>query len=181
MAAKLTILTHKIAIQLHPSGRELYHLQFSLQAASPETFGYILVHVLSRGFPLNFAWRSIRNLIRCLGRQGPVPCFTWNSNRSAHNRSHGSSINRVTRLQAARPGFDSRYWQGFFSSPPCLDQILDPTSNISNGYWEFFPEGKAADGWSWLLTSIFSVSVSTIISFRIPIITPQFLGLFSLV
>jgi hypothetical protein len=25
------------------SGRELYHLQFSLQAASPETFGYILV------------------------------------------------------------------------------------------------------------------------------------------
>jgi hypothetical protein len=26
-----------------PSGRELYHLQFSLQAASPETFGYILV------------------------------------------------------------------------------------------------------------------------------------------
>jgi hypothetical protein len=26
-----------------PSGRELYHLQFSLQAASSETFGYIVV------------------------------------------------------------------------------------------------------------------------------------------
>jgi hypothetical protein len=26
-----------------PSGRNLYHLQFSLKAASPETFGYILV------------------------------------------------------------------------------------------------------------------------------------------
>jgi len=26
------------------SGRELYHLQFSLQAASPETFGYTLVY-----------------------------------------------------------------------------------------------------------------------------------------
>jgi hypothetical protein len=26
-----------------PSGRELYHLQFSLQAASPETCGYTLV------------------------------------------------------------------------------------------------------------------------------------------
>jgi hypothetical protein len=26
-----------------PNGRELYHLQFSLQAASPETFGYTLV------------------------------------------------------------------------------------------------------------------------------------------
>jgi hypothetical protein len=26
-----------------PSGRELYHLQFLLQAISPETFGYTLV------------------------------------------------------------------------------------------------------------------------------------------
>jgi hypothetical protein len=26
-----------------PSGRELYHVQFSLQAASPATFGYTLV------------------------------------------------------------------------------------------------------------------------------------------
>jgi len=26
-----------------PSGRELYHLQFSLQSASPETFGHTLV------------------------------------------------------------------------------------------------------------------------------------------
>jgi hypothetical protein len=37
MAAKLTRLTHKIAIHL-------YHLQFSLQATSPETFGYTLVY-----------------------------------------------------------------------------------------------------------------------------------------
>jgi hypothetical protein len=28
-----------------PSGRELYHLQFSIQAASPETFGYTFVNV----------------------------------------------------------------------------------------------------------------------------------------
>jgi hypothetical protein len=42
MAAKLTRLTHEVAIQL---GRELYHLQFSLQAASPETFGYTLMCV----------------------------------------------------------------------------------------------------------------------------------------
>jgi hypothetical protein len=27
-----------------PSDRDLYHLQFSLQAVSPETFGYTLVH-----------------------------------------------------------------------------------------------------------------------------------------
>jgi hypothetical protein len=42
MAAKLTRLTHKIAIQLHPVA-ELYHLQFSLQEASPKTFGYTVV------------------------------------------------------------------------------------------------------------------------------------------
>jgi len=29
--------------KIAPSGRKLYHLHISLQAASPETFGYILV------------------------------------------------------------------------------------------------------------------------------------------
>jgi hypothetical protein len=43
MAAKLTRRTHKIVITTAPSGRQLYHSQFSLQAASPETFGYTLV------------------------------------------------------------------------------------------------------------------------------------------
>jgi len=52
MAAKLTRLTHKIAIQLHLSCRELYHLQFSLQAASPETYGYTLVCYLKITFML---------------------------------------------------------------------------------------------------------------------------------
>jgi succinate dehydrogenase hydrophobic anchor subunit len=42
MAAKLTRLTHKIAIQLLLV-TELYHLQFSLQAVSQETFGYTVV------------------------------------------------------------------------------------------------------------------------------------------
>jgi hypothetical protein len=45
MAAKLTRLTHKIVIQLPPSVRDLYQLQFLLQAASLETFGYSLVYV----------------------------------------------------------------------------------------------------------------------------------------
>jgi hypothetical protein len=40
MATKRTRQTHKIAIH---SGRELYHLQFSLQAVSPETFSYTLI------------------------------------------------------------------------------------------------------------------------------------------
>jgi len=42
MAAKLTRLAHKVAIQLHLVA-ELHHLQFSFQAASLETFGYTLV------------------------------------------------------------------------------------------------------------------------------------------
>jgi hypothetical protein len=43
MAAKLTRLTHKSGDTTAPSGRELYRLQFSLQEASPETFGYTLL------------------------------------------------------------------------------------------------------------------------------------------
>jgi hypothetical protein len=36
MVAKLTRLTQKNSDTTAPSGRELYHFQFSLQAASPE-------------------------------------------------------------------------------------------------------------------------------------------------
>jgi hypothetical protein len=46
MTAKLTRLTHKIAIQLHLV-RELYYLQFSRQTACPETFGYKLAVLFS--------------------------------------------------------------------------------------------------------------------------------------
>jgi hypothetical protein len=41
MAAKLTWQNSDTTA---PSGTELYHLQFSLQAASPETFEYTLVY-----------------------------------------------------------------------------------------------------------------------------------------
>jgi len=40
-----------------PSGRELYHLQFSLQADSPETFGYTLLHMLE-----NVRFRRIKGI-----------------------------------------------------------------------------------------------------------------------
>jgi hypothetical protein len=43
MAAKLTRMTTQNSDTTAPSARELYHLQFSLQAAGPETFGYTLV------------------------------------------------------------------------------------------------------------------------------------------
>jgi len=42
MATKLTRLTQKIEIK---RGREFYHLQFSLQTASPETFGCTLIRM----------------------------------------------------------------------------------------------------------------------------------------
>jgi hypothetical protein len=54
MVAKLTKLTGKVAIQLHLMA-EIYHLQFSLQAASPETFGY--AHVFDAF--LNFSMRMM--------------------------------------------------------------------------------------------------------------------------
>jgi hypothetical protein len=44
MAAKFIRLTHKIAIQLNLVA-EKCNLQFLLQAASPETFGYTLVYI----------------------------------------------------------------------------------------------------------------------------------------
>jgi hypothetical protein len=38
------------------SGRELYHLQFSIQAASPESFGYTLVSMLLVVFSFCLYW-----------------------------------------------------------------------------------------------------------------------------
>jgi hypothetical protein len=64
MAAKLTRLTHKIAIQLPSSGRELYHLQFSLQAASPETIGYTLVHHVKNVISETIQLRKVKNIGR---------------------------------------------------------------------------------------------------------------------
>jgi hypothetical protein len=46
MTTELTRPTHKVAVQLLPCDNYLYHLQFSLQAANPETFGYALVHTV---------------------------------------------------------------------------------------------------------------------------------------
>jgi hypothetical protein len=43
MTAKLTTLSHKKSGITALNDKELYHLQFSLQAASPETFGYTFV------------------------------------------------------------------------------------------------------------------------------------------
>jgi hypothetical protein len=41
------------------SGRELYHLQFSLQEASPETFGYIIVSLIIPPMHILGYWLNI--------------------------------------------------------------------------------------------------------------------------
>jgi hypothetical protein len=40
-----------------------------------------------------------------------------------------------------------------FFSPYRPDRLWGPSNLLSNGYWRFFPWGKAAGAWSWLLTS----------------------------
>jgi hypothetical protein len=44
-------------------------------------------------------------------------------------------------------------WE-FFSSPPRPDRLWGPPSLLSNGYQGIFSGGKAAEAWSWPLTSI---------------------------
>jgi len=44
MEANLTRLTHKNSDTIATSRRQLYHMPFLYQTASPETFGYTLVN-----------------------------------------------------------------------------------------------------------------------------------------
>jgi hypothetical protein len=57
-----------------PSGRELYHLHFSLQAASPETFGYTLLR--SSWGSRSLLWPALQ---MCLHVQisSLLKCFDW--------------------------------------------------------------------------------------------------------
>jgi hypothetical protein len=65
MAAKLTRLTHKNSDATARSGREPYHLQFSLQEASPETFGRMkTVHENSRRCVGKRLWSVLRHTTR---------------------------------------------------------------------------------------------------------------------
>jgi hypothetical protein len=62
--AKLTRLTLKITMQLPTSGRELYHLQFSLQAASPETWMHPLIFCVIHQFLFLYGELSLTSMIK---------------------------------------------------------------------------------------------------------------------
>jgi hypothetical protein len=47
-----------------PSGRELYHLEFSLRAASPETSGYTIVYQLEEALQYVQPWMTATLKIR---------------------------------------------------------------------------------------------------------------------
>jgi hypothetical protein len=74
MAAKLTTLTQN-SDTTAPSGRELYNLLFSLQAASPETFGYTLVIVVVKYKKTKEVNSSRRNFFFIHFRTEMVGCF----------------------------------------------------------------------------------------------------------
>jgi len=88
MAAKLTRLTHKIAI---PSGRGLYHLKFSLQAASPKTFGDTLVYSWPR-----LALDSATNWAQC-----PMTTNLSESHDSLSSTSIYYTFNRQVKINVS--------------------------------------------------------------------------------
>jgi hypothetical protein len=112
------------------NGRELYHLQFSLQAASPETFGYTLVYrIFSEGDSLG------RDLLK--SRDSSV-CIALGYGLD----DRGCRV----RFPAGAGDFSlhHRVQNGSGAHP----------ASYSMGTGDSFPGGKAAGAWSWALTSI---------------------------
>jgi hypothetical protein len=62
-----------------PTGRELYHYQFSLQAASPETFGYTLLRCRSLKISMTISVNIFREIFRFLITIRNIFCMvmTW--------------------------------------------------------------------------------------------------------
>jgi hypothetical protein len=65
-----------------------------------------------------------------------------------------SWINKVTNMLTERPALCSWHGQGFFSSPLRPDRLREPPSLSLVSTFGSFTGGKAAEAWSWPLTSI---------------------------
>jgi hypothetical protein len=128
--------THEIDSQnsdtAAPSGRELYHLQFSLLAASPETFGCTLVQacsIQSVGYWDLFPWeQSCRVMKQTTHLQLLLMLRTdFQFPRLC------TSVSILTRLRSEEPWFYSGRGRDFFS------QLLRPGRNW--GRRDFYPVG----------------------------------------
>jgi len=119
IAAKPTRLTHKIAIQLHLLA-ELYHLQFSLQAASPET-----LDISSYIFNVSRSLDS-ENVRLTLIRLSLI--WIWNFNQAEDfcvvmpydvSEDHATSIFRLKRMLPFPKPFTSSWRWRQRSRPKC--------------------------------------------------------------
>jgi hypothetical protein len=127
MAAKLTRLTHRIAIQLRLLAESCIICSFRsrrLVRKLLDTPSYSDTFSCPRAY--SFPARI---------RQTPDSYYNNNNNNNnSNNRSLGSSVSIKTRLRHGRLGFNSRNMIVFFSSPPRPDRLWCATSLLSNGY-----------------------------------------------
>jgi hypothetical protein len=89
MAEKFTRQTHKIAIRLHLAAESRTHLQFSFQAAIPETFGYTLLSVMVND-ESGCMWDKavVADLKACPSLlEGTIPPFSGGNERNTRNLS----------------------------------------------------------------------------------------------
>jgi hypothetical protein len=145
MAAKLTRLTHKIAIQL-----QLVAESFTICSSRSRRQVRKLLDTPLYAFPLD-AHGSPFKLQSGLSSNGSNSLFR----HLYRSPTWGSSVSIITRIRAGRPGSDSRQGQGrnVFSLPPRPHRLWGPPSLLSDGYRGIFPGGKAAEAWSWPLTT----------------------------
>jgi hypothetical protein len=74
--------------------------------------------------------------------------------RSLSQSSVGIALGYGLNARGYRVRFPAGGWE-FFFSPPRPERLWGPPSLVSNGYQGLsFPGGKAAEAWSWLLSSI---------------------------
>jgi len=100
MVTKLTRLTHKIAIQLYLMAESCTICSSrSLQAASPETFGYTLVRLVEEMELLTSKWSFTSGIICWIDHRRSTDCKLVNQ-LTCHNASHEANVSRKSLSEA---------------------------------------------------------------------------------